>query len=94
MRVVIGEDQALMLEGLALLLERDGAEVVGRTQHRPPLMGLGRAESSETGGGSGEGNAQKRVHVGRFGSSNLPARGSNDAHTVTVIGGHQVSKTL
>jgi DNA-binding NarL/FixJ family response regulator len=38
MRVVIGEDQALMLEGLALLLERDGAEVVGRAADAPELI--------------------------------------------------------
>jgi len=38
MRVVIGEDQALMLEGLALLLERDGAEVVGRAEDAPELI--------------------------------------------------------
>jgi len=38
MRVVIGEDQALMLEGLALLLERDGAEVVGRAKDAPELI--------------------------------------------------------
>jgi DNA-binding NarL/FixJ family response regulator len=38
MRVVIGEDQALMLEGLALLLERDGAEVVGRAEDAPDLV--------------------------------------------------------
>ncbi|MBS1892135.1 MAG: response regulator transcription factor [Actinobacteria bacterium] len=38
MRVVIGEDQALMLEGLALLLERDGAEVVGRATDAPDLV--------------------------------------------------------
>jgi DNA-binding NarL/FixJ family response regulator len=37
-RVVIGEDQALMLEGLALLLERDGAEVVGRAEDAPELI--------------------------------------------------------
>jgi DNA-binding NarL/FixJ family response regulator len=49
MRVVIGEDQALMREGLALLLEQGGAEVVGRAAdaedlvrkvgaHRPDLV--------------------------------------------------------
>jgi DNA-binding NarL/FixJ family response regulator len=38
MRVVIAEDQALMLEGLALLLERDGAEVVGRAMDAPELV--------------------------------------------------------
>jgi DNA-binding NarL/FixJ family response regulator len=38
MRVVIGEDQTLMLEGLALLLERDGAEVVGRAEDAPDLI--------------------------------------------------------
>src|ERR1700753_1889485 len=38
MRVVIGEDQALMLEGLVLLLERDGAEVVGRAEDAPELI--------------------------------------------------------
>jgi DNA-binding NarL/FixJ family response regulator len=49
MRVVIGEDQALMREGLALLLERAGCEVVGRAAdaedlirkagaHRPDLV--------------------------------------------------------
>jgi DNA-binding NarL/FixJ family response regulator len=38
MRVVIGEDQSLMLEGLALLLERDGAEVVGRAADAPELI--------------------------------------------------------
>ena len=38
MRVVIGEDQALMREGLALLLERDGAEVVGRAADAPELV--------------------------------------------------------
>jgi len=38
MRVVIGEDQALMLEGLKLLLERDGAEVVGSAQDAPELI--------------------------------------------------------
>jgi DNA-binding NarL/FixJ family response regulator len=38
LRVVIGEDQALMLEGLVLLLERDGAEVVGRAEDAPELI--------------------------------------------------------
>ncbi len=38
MKVVIAEDQALMLEGLALLLERDGAEVVGRAEDAPDLL--------------------------------------------------------
>ena len=38
MRVVIAEDQALMLEGLVLLLERDGAEVVGRAADAPDLI--------------------------------------------------------
>ncbi|MBS1880702.1 MAG: response regulator transcription factor [Actinobacteria bacterium] len=38
MRVVIGEDQALMREGLALLIERDGAEVVGRAADAPDLL--------------------------------------------------------
>lgn len=49
MRVVIGEDQALMREGLALLLEQGGDEVVGRAAdaedlvrkagaHRPDLV--------------------------------------------------------
>lgn len=49
MRVVIGEDQALMREGLALLLEKGGHEVVGRAgdaddlvrkagAHRPDLV--------------------------------------------------------
>jgi DNA-binding NarL/FixJ family response regulator len=28
-RIVIGEDQALMREGLALVLERGGCEIVG-----------------------------------------------------------------
>jgi DNA-binding NarL/FixJ family response regulator len=37
-RVVIGEDQSLMREGLALLLERDGAEVVGRAADAPDLV--------------------------------------------------------
>jgi DNA-binding NarL/FixJ family response regulator len=35
---VIAEDQALMLEGLALLLERDGADVVGRAVDAPELI--------------------------------------------------------
>ena len=38
MRVVIGEDQALMREGLALLIEQDGAEVVGRAADAPDLL--------------------------------------------------------
>jgi DNA-binding NarL/FixJ family response regulator len=49
LRVVIGEDQALMREGLALLLEQGGDEVVGRAgdaedlfrkagAHRPDLV--------------------------------------------------------
>jgi DNA-binding NarL/FixJ family response regulator len=49
MRVVIGEDQALMREGLVLLLEQGGHEVVGRAEdaedlirkagaHRPDLV--------------------------------------------------------
>ena len=38
MRVVIAEDQALMLEGLTLLMERDGAEVVGRAEDAPELL--------------------------------------------------------
>ena len=38
MRVVIGEDEPLMLEGLALLLDRDGAEVVGRAADAPELI--------------------------------------------------------
>jgi DNA-binding NarL/FixJ family response regulator len=38
MRVVIAEDHALMLEGLAVLLERDGAEVVGRAENAPDLI--------------------------------------------------------
>src|SRR6201986_1012133 len=43
MRVVIAEDQSLMLEGLALLLERDGAEVVGRAEDAPELIRKGGA---------------------------------------------------
>jgi len=35
---VIAEDQALMLEGLTLLMERDGAEVVGRAEDAPELL--------------------------------------------------------
>lgn len=38
MRVVIGEDQALMREGLALLIEQDGGEVVGRAADAPDLV--------------------------------------------------------
>ena len=38
MRVVIGEDQALMREGLALLIEQGGAEVVGRAADAPDLL--------------------------------------------------------
>ena len=38
MRVVIGEDQALMREGLALLIEREGAEVVGLAADAPDLI--------------------------------------------------------
>lgn len=38
MRVVVAEDQALMREGLVLLLERDGAEVVGRAADAPDLL--------------------------------------------------------
>ncbi len=38
MRVVIAEDQALMREGLALMLERDGAEVVGQAADAPELL--------------------------------------------------------
>jgi DNA-binding NarL/FixJ family response regulator len=37
-RVVVGEDQALMREGLVLLLERDGAEVVGGAADAPDLL--------------------------------------------------------
>ncbi|MBS1885389.1 MAG: response regulator transcription factor, partial [Actinobacteria bacterium] len=38
MRVVVAEDQALMREGLVLLLEQDGAEVVGRAADAPDLL--------------------------------------------------------
>ena len=38
MRVVIAEDQALMREGLALMLERDGAEVVGQAADATDLL--------------------------------------------------------
>ena len=38
MRVVIGEDQALMREGLALLLERDGFDVVARVGDADALV--------------------------------------------------------
>jgi len=37
-RVVVAEDQALMREGLVLLLEQDGAEVVGRAADAPDLL--------------------------------------------------------
>jgi DNA-binding NarL/FixJ family response regulator len=37
-RVVIGEDQALMREGLALLLERDGFDVVARVDDADALV--------------------------------------------------------
>jgi DNA-binding NarL/FixJ family response regulator len=37
-RVVIAEDQALMREGLALMLERDGAEVVGQAADATDLL--------------------------------------------------------
>ena len=38
MRAVIGEDQALMREGLALLLERDGFDVVARVADADALV--------------------------------------------------------
>lgn len=38
MRVVIGEDQALMREGLVLLLEQGGDEVVGRAEDAEDLV--------------------------------------------------------
>lgn len=38
MRVVIGEDQALMRAGLALLIEEQGAEVVGQAGDAPDLL--------------------------------------------------------
>ncbi|HKZ13552.1 MAG TPA: response regulator transcription factor [Solirubrobacterales bacterium] len=38
MRIVVAEDQALMREGLVLLLEQDGAEVVGRAADAPDLL--------------------------------------------------------
>jgi DNA-binding NarL/FixJ family response regulator len=37
-RVVIAEDQALMREGLTLMLERDGAEVVGQAADAADLL--------------------------------------------------------
>jgi DNA-binding NarL/FixJ family response regulator len=43
MRVVIGEDQALMREGLALLLEQGGADVVGRAADAEDLLRKARA---------------------------------------------------
>lgn len=47
MRVVIGEDQALMREGLALLFEQDGAEVVGRAADAEDLVRKARAHRPE-----------------------------------------------
>ena len=43
MRVVIGEDHALMREGLALLLERDGFDVVARVDDADALVRAVRA---------------------------------------------------
>jgi DNA-binding NarL/FixJ family response regulator len=43
MRAVIGEDQALMREGLALLLERDGFDVVARVDDADALVRAARA---------------------------------------------------
>jgi DNA-binding NarL/FixJ family response regulator len=37
-RVVVAEDQALMREGLVMVLERDGAEVVGQAADAPDLL--------------------------------------------------------
>jgi DNA-binding NarL/FixJ family response regulator len=37
-RVVVAEDQALMREGLVMMLERDGAEVVGQAADAPDLL--------------------------------------------------------
>jgi DNA-binding NarL/FixJ family response regulator len=44
---VIGEDQALMREGLALLFEQDGAEVVGRAADAEDLVRKARAHRPE-----------------------------------------------
>jgi DNA-binding NarL/FixJ family response regulator len=43
MRAVIGEDQALMREGLALLLERDGFDVVARVDDADALVHAARS---------------------------------------------------
>jgi len=47
MRVVIGEDQALMREGLALLFEQGGAEVVGRAADAEDLVRKARGHRPE-----------------------------------------------
>lgn len=44
MRVVIGEDEALLREGLVLLLQGAGCEVVGATDTAPDLVRLARAQ--------------------------------------------------
>jgi DNA-binding NarL/FixJ family response regulator len=46
-RVVIGEDQALMREGLTLLLERGGFEVVGKAADGEDLVRKARAHSPD-----------------------------------------------
>jgi DNA-binding NarL/FixJ family response regulator len=43
LRVVIGEDQALLREGLARLLEGEGCEVVGEAEDAPDLLRKARA---------------------------------------------------
>jgi DNA-binding NarL/FixJ family response regulator len=47
MRAVIGEDQALMREGLALLLERDGFDVVARVDDADALVRAARSYQPE-----------------------------------------------
>jgi DNA-binding NarL/FixJ family response regulator len=47
MRAVIGEDQALMREGLALLLERDGFDVVARVDDADALVRTSRAHQPD-----------------------------------------------
>ena len=47
MRVVIGEDEALLREGLALIVERAGLEVAGAAASAPELIRLADAEQPE-----------------------------------------------
>jgi DNA-binding NarL/FixJ family response regulator len=47
MRIVIGDDETLLREGVAVLLERAGFEIVGLAGNAPDLVRLQRAETPD-----------------------------------------------